>query len=211
VLNAEIMPFPESQSLRLDPRLRYPSSSSSSSATPADCRPSSSAAAHHEQPSQQERGREEDEHRDDKNRPDNVNAPFAHYDIGGVDFGESAPENDWMGRNVYVRNLPPLSALTMEMPNEVHIYHMFARFGKIERVKVVRDTITQQPVGIAMVLFASPESARNAIHAINNAIFGAFATMWVPKSLRYSGGATIGDQSGGSSGETGGSGGGEPL
>ena len=108
-----------------------------------------------------------------------------HHHIGLVSFGDAAAEVDWLGRNVYVRSLPPLNALTMEMPNEVHIYHMFSRFGEIERVRVVRDPYTQQPIGIAMVLFRHAAAARLAIDAVNGATFGAFATLWLPKVVLH--------------------------
>jgi hypothetical protein len=99
----------------------------------------------------------------------------------------STPEagSDWLGRNIYVRCLPPLNPITGEMPSEQHVLALFSRFGEVERIKVVRDRLSNLPVGIALVLFKSPEAATNAVQTINTSNIGAVASMWLPKSVLY--------------------------
>lgn len=92
----------------------------------------------------------------------------------------SAPH--WLGRNVYVRRLPPVSAT--EMPGEIHVYNLFSRFGQVERLRVLRDHSTHLPLGSALVLFADPRAASMAVQMINaGAVPGAVADFWLPRSL----------------------------
>jgi hypothetical protein len=104
----------------------------------------------------------------------------------------AAAAANWFGRNVYVRNLPPVNPLTFEMPSERHIQALFSRFGTIERLRVIRDRVTSFPVGHALILFTSAESAQAAIHFINNNFHGMTlwpsfnkpsATLWLPKEV----------------------------
>lgn len=103
----------------------------------------------------------------------------------------AAPPN-WFGRNVYIRNLPPVNPLTFEMPSERHVQALFSRFGTIERLRVIRDRVTSFPVGHALILFTTAESAQAAIHFINNNFHGMTlwpsfnkpsATLWLPKEV----------------------------
>jgi len=96
----------------------------------------------------------------------------------------------WFGRNVYVRNLPPVNPLTMEMPSEVHVMNLFARFGALEKLRVIRDRVTGLPTGHALILFKSPESAQAAIQYINHGfiympmlVSKPSATLWLPKEV----------------------------
>lgn len=101
-----------------------------------------------------------------------------------------APSSPWFGRNVYVRNLPPVNPLTMEMPSEVHVMNLFARFGALEKLRVIRDRVTGLPTGHALILFKSPESAQAAIQYINHGfiympmlVSKPSATLWLPKEV----------------------------
>lgn len=83
--------------------------------------------------------------------------------------------------------------MTMQMPDENHVKVFFSRFGEIERVKVVRDAQTNEPIGQALVLFKKAESAQAALVFFNSGmcfwfnpagqiVFGV-ASFWLPKSL----------------------------
>jgi hypothetical protein len=102
-----------------------------------------------------------------------------------------APSPDWLGRNLYVRRLPPVNAATGEMPSESHVLALFSRFGEVEHIKVVRDRNLGVPVGIALVLFKDPHAARLALAAINASNTGAVANMWLPKGVIYAGAGAI--------------------
>jgi hypothetical protein len=92
----------------------------------------------------------------------------------------SAPH--WLGRNVYVRRLPPLWGC--EMPSEIHVYNLFSRFGQIERLRILRDHASHAPLGSALVLFMDSRAASLAVQYINSgAIPGAAADFWLPRSL----------------------------
>jgi hypothetical protein len=92
----------------------------------------------------------------------------------------SAPH--WLGRNVYVRRLPPVSGA--EMPSEIHVYNLFSRFGRVERLRVLRDHATHLPLGSALVLFAEPRAASLAVQCINAGVVpGAVADFWLPRAL----------------------------
>jgi RNA recognition motif-containing protein len=106
-------------------------------------------------------------------------------------FGDGAPGPDWLGRNLYVRRLPPIDMVTGEMPAESHIQSLFSRFGEVERIKVVRDRNTGLPIGIALVLFKDPACARLAMQTINASGIGAVVTMWLPKGVLYAGAGNI--------------------
>jgi RNA recognition motif-containing protein len=93
------------------------------------------------------------------------------------------PQPDWLGRNVYVSNLPPLHVFSSVMPSEQHVHNLFSQFGEIERLRVVRDRMTNYPVGIAMVLFKDPGAAQRAVTTINASGIGATASMWLPKAV----------------------------
>jgi RNA recognition motif-containing protein len=95
----------------------------------------------------------------------------------------AAPQPDWLGRNIYVTNLPPLYVFSNVMPSEPHVHNLFSQFGEIERMRVVRDRLTNCPVGVAMVLFREPQAAQRAVMAINTAGIGAVASMWLPKAV----------------------------
>jgi hypothetical protein len=84
---------------------------------------------------------------------------------------------------VYVRNLPPVHPFSNIMPSETHVHNLFSQFGEIESMRVVRDCMTNCPVGIALVLFKEPEAAQRAIMAINASGIGAVASMWLPKAV----------------------------
>jgi len=108
-----------------------------------------------------------------------------------VYVGDAAPAADWLGRNLYVRRLPPVNVATGEMPAEVHVHALFSRFGEIERIKVVRDRNTGLPVGNALVLFRDPAAATAAMQTVNAAGIGALVTMWLPKHVLYAGAGAI--------------------
>lgn len=84
---------------------------------------------------------------------------------------------------MYVRNLPPVHPFSNIMPSETHVHNLFSQFGEIESMRVVRDCMTNCPVGIALVLFKEPEAAQRAILAINASGIGAVASMWLPKAI----------------------------
>jgi hypothetical protein len=102
-----------------------------------------------------------------------------------------APSPDWLGRNLYVRRLPPVNAATGEMPSESHVLALFSRFGEVEHIKVVRDRNLGVPIGIALVLFKDPNAARLALAAINASNTGAVANMWLPKGVIYAGAGAV--------------------
>lgn len=101
------------------------------------------------------------------------------------------PSPDWLGRNLYVRRLPPVNPATGEMPSESHVLALFSRFGDIESVRVVRDRTNGLPIGIALVLFRDPNCARLALNAVNASNTGAVANMWLPKGVLYGGAGAI--------------------
>ena len=113
-----------------------------------------------------------------------------HSDPVAVPADPAAPAvpdtSTWLGRNVYVRNLPPVNAVTLEMPSEVHIMNLFSKFGKVEKIRVVRDSSSGRPIGTALVLYENPESAQAALAYINQGgCMWATATLWVPKTVLY--------------------------
>lgn len=108
-----------------------------------------------------------------------------------VYVGDAPPAADWLGRNLYVRRLPPVNIATGEMPAETHVHALFSRFGEIERIKVIRDRISGLPVGSALVLFKDPAAAQLALKTINAANIGAVVTMWLPKNVLYAGAGAI--------------------
>lgn len=78
----------------------------------------------------------------------------------------------------------------MEMPSEVHVMNLFARFGALEKLRVIRDRVTGLPTGHALILFKSPESAQAAIQYINHGfiympmlVSKPSATLWLPKEV----------------------------
>ncbi len=102
----------------------------------------------------------------------------------------TSEESSWFGRNIYVRNLPPVNPFTCEMPSESHVHILFSRFGPIEKLRVVRDRATNLPVGHALILFKNTESAQAAINYVNthfNAGMFHFvkpsAMLWLPKEV----------------------------
>jgi RNA recognition motif-containing protein len=101
------------------------------------------------------------------------------------------PSPDWLGRNIYIRRLPPVNPATGEMPSEGHVLALFSRFGDIESVRVVRDRNNGLPIGIALVLFRDPNCARLALNAVNASNTGAVANMWLPKGVLYGGAGAI--------------------
>jgi len=117
-------------------------------------------------------------------------SPISASPSSPIQAPAASPPIPWFGRNVYVRNLPPVNPLTMEMPSEVHVMNLFARFGALEKLRVVRDRVTGQPTGHALILFKSPESAQAAIQYINHGfiympmlISRPSATLWLPKEV----------------------------
>jgi len=102
-----------------------------------------------------------------------------------------APSPDWLGRNLYVRRLPPVNVATGEMPSESHVLALFSRFGEVEHIKVIRDRNLGVPIGIALVLFKDPSAARLALTAINASNTGAIANMWLPKGVIYAGAGAV--------------------
>ena len=72
------------------------------------------------------------------------------------------------------------------MPSEVHIMNLFSKFGKVEKIRVVRDSSSGRPIGTALVLYENPESAQAALAYINQGgCMWATATLWVPKTVLY--------------------------
>ena len=108
-----------------------------------------------------------------------------------VYLGDAPPAPDWLGRNLYVRRLPPVNASTGEMPNETHVHALFARFGEVERIKVIRDRHVGVPIGNALVLFKDPAAAQLALQTINASNIGAVVSMWLPKHVIYAGAGAI--------------------
>jgi RNA recognition motif-containing protein len=105
---------------------------------------------------------------------------------GSAAAAASESPSSWLGRNVYVRNLPPVNMMTMEMPSEVHITNLFSKFGKVEKLRVVRDSISGRPIGTALVLFEQPSCAQAAVNYINQGgCMWATATLWVPKTVLH--------------------------
>lgn len=108
-----------------------------------------------------------------------------------VSIGDAPPASDWLGRNLYVRRLPPVNPTTGEMPSELHVHALFSRFGDIERIKVIRDRHTGLPVGHALVLFKEASAAHMALQTVNASGIGAVATMWLPKHVLYAGAGAV--------------------
>jgi RNA recognition motif-containing protein len=70
------------------------------------------------------------------------------------------------------------------MPSEIHVYNLFLRCGPIERLRVLRDRLTHQPLGSALVLFTDARSAASALQYIHSgAVPGAIADFWLPRTL----------------------------
>lgn len=96
----------------------------------------------------------------------------------------STSPDTWEGRNLYVKHLPPVDIMTMTMPNEFHVMCLFARFGPIESVRVIRDARSGRPVGVAFVLFETAEAAAAAIQELNG-YGGMTVCHWLPRAKRF--------------------------
>jgi RNA recognition motif-containing protein len=91
------------------------------------------------------------------------------------------PDPTWMGRNIYIRNMPAIN-IRGEYPSEPHVYALCSQFGEVERIKIIRDRTTNQPIGEALCLFKEQEAAYSAVSKLNSVLFAPIvAKMWLPK------------------------------
>jgi RNA recognition motif-containing protein len=74
-------------------------------------------------------------------------------------------EEEWMGRKLYVGNLP------YEV-GETELQELFARAGSVESVQVMRDQMTGRGRGFAFVEMSSDDEAQNAIRELHAASIG---------------------------------------
>lgn len=81
---------------------------------------------------------------------------MAQHDDDDYDY-----ENDDMdGSNLIVNYLP-------DDMSEIIMYDMFAKYGEVDSVRIIRDRLTQAPRGYGFVKYKHPDSARAAIENLD--------------------------------------------
>ena len=70
-----------------------------------------------------------------------------------------------MGRKLYVGNLPYDTG-------ETQLQDLFAQFGQVDSVRVMRDMATGRARGFAFVEMGSDEEAQKAVTSLNETQFG---------------------------------------
>ena len=70
--------------------------------------------------------------------------------------------------NIFVRNLDPTTT-------EAQLKDLFAAYGSVKTIAIVKDRDTNEPRGLAFVEMTDPAEARTAIESLNGFILNARA------------------------------------